>query len=125
MKRALIGLLAVASVLLVAPEATAHHRPNRYCSESGDLCLSAARVNGERKLRIGLAAKYFDHYTLCVATPENTKKCKRFAIHKSGVQYGDTVNWAAHFPPSGPGAYSVTWRHGGNKLGRTLGFHVH
>lgn len=29
---------AAASLVAFAPRAQAHHRPNLYCSESGDLC---------------------------------------------------------------------------------------
>jgi hypothetical protein len=88
------------------------------------VCLST-RVNsdGVRKLRIALAARYFGHYKLCVKAPDATKTCKRFAIEDTGPGYGDSVSWSRRFPFKGPGAYNVTWKHAGTRIGKVLGFH--
>jgi hypothetical protein len=119
MKRAaLICVLAMLGSLFVAAPASAHHRPSAWCSASGDVCLSARTdANGVRKLRIALTAKYFGHYKLCVKAPDDTTKCKRFAIEDTGIGYGDSVNWMNQFPFKGPGAYTATWRHAGEKVG--------
>jgi hypothetical protein len=122
MKKAMICLMLAALPLTALP-AAAHHEPNDGCSESGDVCLSATKVDGVRKLRIGLAAKYFSKYKLCVEAPDGSKVCKVFEIEDSGAGYGDSVRWARQFPPKGPGAYTVRWRQRGSLLG-TRGFHV-
>ena len=120
-----ILLVAVASAMVVAlsPTARASHRPDSYCSESGDVCQSTTRVDGIRKLRVSLAAKYFDRYRLCVIPPEGSRTCKTFEIHKQGGVYGDTVGWRKHFPDEGNGAYTVVWKSGGDRFGEKLGFH--
>jgi hypothetical protein len=115
---------AIAAVALIVSPASANHRPNSSCSESGDVCISVKKVNGVRKLRITLGAKYFDRYKLCVTTPDDERTCKRFKIGKSGGVYGDSVRWDTHFPDGGSGAYDVVWRKGGYRLGgKVLGFH--
>ena len=121
-----IGLTAAltAALVVTAMPAQADHRPEEYCSESGDVCLSSNRIDGVRKLRIALGAKYFDNYKLCVTGPNGDKTCKRFEIEKfKGGVYGDKVRWSKHFPNEGSGAYDVVWRQGGSKLGDKLGFH--
>lgn len=116
---------AVAGAVLLSPlPAHANHRPQNFCSESGDVCQSTRRIDGVRKLRITLAAKYFNRYTLCVEAPDGAISCKRFRIQEQGSQFGDTVKWRKHFPPAGKGAYTVTWSSGGNRVGKRLGFHV-
>lgn len=120
-------VLAVLSAILMVgtvPAAQASHEPNEYCSESGDVCLSTTRVDGVRKLRIVLAAKYFDSYKLCVTGPNGDRSCDRFEIEKfKGGVYGDKVRWSKFFPDEGSGAYTAVWRQGGSQLGDTLGFH--
>jgi hypothetical protein len=81
-------------------------------------------VNGIRMVRISLAAKYFNRYTLCVKAPDGTRACHRFYIHDLGVTFGSSVRWRRHFPNKGPGAYVVTWSSGGHRVGARLGFHV-
>jgi hypothetical protein len=67
MRRIVTLTLMATLVLLSLPRAAeAHHLPNSYCSSTGDICQSVRRVNGIRMLRISLAAKYFNRYTLCV-----------------------------------------------------------
>ena len=122
MTKTLVG--AAIALLMSAAPAVANHRPNSACSESGDVCISAKKDNGVRKLKITLGAKYFNRYKLCVTTPDDERTCKRFKIGKTGGVYGDSVRWDTHFPDGGSGAYDAVWRQGGNKLGgETLGFH--
>jgi hypothetical protein len=123
MRKVLIA--AVAGAVLLAPlPAGANHRPQNYCSESGDVCQSTKKMDGVRKLRITLAAKYFNRYKLCVKAPDDSTTCKRFRIREQGSAYGSTVRWRKHFPNAGEGAYTVTWRNGGSRIGARLGFHV-
>lgn len=118
-------LVVLSMILLVVPVqwAAATHRPTAACSESGDVCTSARRVDGVRKLRIVLTSKFFDRYNLCVTAPDDSKTCKRFAIERSGSQFGDSVRWSRHFPDKGSGAYTVVWRSGGEAVSARLGFH--
>ena len=124
--RRIVTLTLMATLLLLAlPRAAeAHHLPNSYCSSTGDICQSVRRVNGIRMLRISLAAKYFNRYTLCVKAPDGTRACHRSYIHDQGVTFGSSVRWHRHFPNKGPGAYVVTWSSGGHRVGARLGFHV-
>ena len=119
----LTGLIA--ALVMTALPAQAEHLPDEYCSESDDVCLSSTRIDGGvRKLRIVLAAKYFDSYRLCVTGPNGEKTCERFDIEKfKGGQYGDKVRWSTNFPDEGSGEYDVVWRQGGDRLGDKLGFH--
>lgn len=123
MRRILLAGVIAALVAGLVPAAQAGHRPQTYCSESGDVCQSTKRENGVRKLRITLAAKYFNRYRLCVKAPDDSTTCKGFRIEKSGDVYGDVVRWRKHFPDAGEGAYTVTWRSGGSRVGARLGFH--
>ena len=119
-----ILIAAVSSAVLLSPlPASASHRPQNYCSESGDVCQSTRKVDGVRKLRITLAAEYFSRYRLCVKAPDGATTCKGFRIEESGSSYGDSVRWRKHFPDGGSGAYTVTWKSGGSRVGARLGFH--
>ena len=123
---ATIFLLALLVSGLVPLTASAHHRPTVYCSRSGDLCQSTRKVDGVRVLRITLAARYFRRYELCVTDPDDDRSCETFRIRKRGSVFGSSVRWKRHFPRSGPGAYDVRWRMlpDGQRVGKTLGFHI-
>jgi hypothetical protein len=122
MRRILLVTAAGALVVALSPAARADHRPNEYCSE--DICQSTTKVDGVRKLRVTLAAKYFDRYRLCVVPPEGARTCKTFEIGRQGGVYGDTVGWRKHFPDEGNGAYTVVWKMtNGDRFGEKLGFH--
>lgn len=123
MRKIVLAAVCAALVAGVVPAAQAGHRPTQYCSESGDVCQSTKRVNGVRKLTLSLAAKYFSRFSLCVEAPDGALVCKRFKVRDTGAGYGRSVRWKKHFPDAGPGAYTVTWYQGGNRLGRRLGFH--
>lgn len=113
--------------VLTAPIAPghAHHRPNFYCSESGDVCQSTRKVEGVRKLSLVMAEEYFERYRLCVTGPTRDRSCKRFTVGDAGGDYyGGEVRWRSHFPHQGRGAYTVVWRVNGDRIGRRLGFHV-
>ena len=123
MKTLRLGL-AAALILVLAPPAPASHRPSSFCSESGDICVRTTNVDGVRKFKLGMAAKYFDHYTLCVNGPEGKNECKAFVVVKRHNRtFGDSVRWSRHFPNEGAGAYTVTWEADGYQPPR-LGFHV-
>lgn len=107
------------------PRSQAHHRPQVYCSESGDLCQTTGKVDGVRRLQIRTFAKYFGRYRLCVNAPDDSRKCKRFRMHETDSgSWASSIRWRRHFPNKGDGAYTVTWRSKGTRIGPRLGFHV-
>jgi len=120
--RRLLLALTVASVLASAAPAAA---VTRHCSASGDVCYGAFGAGHATKLKITLAAKYFNRYTLCVRAPNGTRNCRQFGIFSIGNGlFGSTVTWAAHFPAHGPGVYTATYRYGGATVAPSLTFHV-
>ena len=124
MRKILLVVAAGALVVAAAPTARADHRPNEYCSESGDICQSTAKIDGVRRLTVALAAKYFNRYKLCVIPPAGAQTCKTFRIEKQGPVYGDSVRWKNRFPDEGSGAYTVVWKMmSGDRFGKKLGFH--
>lgn len=122
-RKILLGVTAVAIALPILP-AGASHRPQSKCSASGDVCQSVRKVDGVRKLKITLQSDYFERYRLCVKNPDGATTCKGFRISESGEQFGDTVRWRKHFPHGGEGAYNVTWKVDGGRVGSRLGFHI-
>lgn len=63
--RMIIVTVAAASLLAaMVPGPEARNRPTAYCSESGDVCQSVRKIDGVRRLRITLAARYFQHFYL-------------------------------------------------------------
>jgi hypothetical protein len=122
--RKMVLVVVVLSASFASPAAWADHKPNSYCSESGDVCVSTRERNDVNRLNIALAAKYFSRYKLCVVAPDDSRECIRRRITDQGRTFGDSVNWANHFPDKGEGDYKAIWRQGGNRLGKVLGFHV-
>jgi hypothetical protein len=119
-----VTLVLVIGALSAGP-AAADHLPLEACSPSGDVCKSVRKVDGVRRLRIGLAAKFFARYRLCVTGPDRATTCHRYRIRERGSSFGSSIAFRAHFPFAGPGAYRVVWRFiGGGRIGRALGFHV-
>ena len=117
-------VLSAAVVALSALPALAHHRPNSYCSASGDVCTSTRKVDGKRTLAIGLQERYFNKYRLYVKAPDGSRAWREFRIERMGEGWGDAVRWRRHFPNKGPGAYTVRWRFmNGDPIGPRLGFH--
>ena len=123
MRKIVMAAVTAALVAAVVPAAEAGHRPQEFCSESGDVCQSTKRVNGVRKLTITLGGKYFSRYKLCVKAPDDATTCKKFKIKDMGPAYGSSVRWSKHFPDAGEGAYTVTWKNRGTRIGARLGFH--
>ena len=114
MRRMLPTLMATLVLLSLPRAAEAHHLPNSYCSSTGNICQSVRRVNCIRMLRISLAAKYFNRYTLCVKAPDGTRACHRFYIHDQGVTFGSTAPAGRQrtFRNKGPGVYADHWLSG-------------
>lgn len=125
--RLMLVTTMAASLVAVTPSAGAHHRPNFYCSESGDLCQSVRKVDGVRRLGITLVAGYFRSFQLCVRDPEGAEVCSYYRIReRSDGTFGRDVRWRDHiWYQRTLGPYTVTWRlSDGTRIGRRLGFHV-
>jgi deoxycytidylate deaminase len=121
----LLTIAVVIAIGYIAVPASASHKPNSWCSQSGDVCLSAKMSDGKRKLQIVLTSKFFGHYKLCVHAPDNSEACHTFRIRKRGMEYGSSINWATHYPNKGSGSYDVDWKQtDGSRVGRELEFHV-
>jgi len=124
--RSTVTLLAVL-VVVAGPTvpASASRLPLDACSPSGDVCKSVRRVDGVRRLRIMLAADYFERFRLCVTGPDASPTCHTYRIRDLGATFGSSIAWRANFPFEGRGDYKVVWKFiGGGWIGRALGFHV-
>ena len=122
--KALVLALSVGALSLIPATSQAGHAPNSYCSESGDVCASARKIDGKRLLKIATAAEYFETYKVCVTAPDDSKVCRRGTMRDGdgdGIFVGK-MSWAKRFPNKGPGAYSVRWTADGFRTDR-LGFH--
>lgn len=129
MRRSIAAVALISLLSSLPAPASADHRPNTYCSESGDICQSVARVDGVRTVTIKLAARYFARYDFCLSDRRGFDYCKRFRIEerRNGV-YGDSFRLTRHFHVR-RGAYSARWfrvddARRQEQVGRTLGFHV-
>jgi hypothetical protein len=120
--RSVLVLVAIILVASAVP-AAASHRPNFYCSKSGDICQSTQKVDGKRKLRMATIEKYFDRFNLCVTAPDGSRRCEEFKMKKNGAVWSRSVRWSKQFPNKGPGAYTVVWKVDGSRVGKRLGFH--
>ena len=121
LRRLALALTFVSILVAAAPAAAV----TRHCSASGDVCYGTFGAGHATKLKITLAAKYFNRYTLCVRAPSGTRNCRQFGIFSTGNGlFGSTVTWAAHFPPHGPGGYRATYRYGGASVAPSLTFSV-
>lgn len=124
--RSTVTLMAVL-VVVAGPTvpASASHLPLDACSPSGDVCKSVRRVDGVRRLRIMLAADYFERFRLCVTGPDASPTCHTYRIRDLGATFGSSIAWRANFPFEGRGDYKVVWKFiGGGWIGRALSFHV-
>ncbi len=126
MRRVLItaAVVAVASSVVAAP-ARAHHRPNAFCSKSGDYCTSAKKLNGKRVLSFRTFA-HRGRFKLCVKKRSlSTQECHRFRLkdpNDDGL-YTRRVRYRKYYEYKGKGAYNVRWFKAGTRIGPVLGFH--
>ena len=117
----LAAICAAALSLAAAASARDQARVASYCSPSGDVCYGVFKAtNGAYRFKLTLAAKYFSRYRICVKPPGRVKSCKRFAVRKTGANWGGTVIWQRNFSINGPGIYRVSWWQSGRRLGPAL-----
>ncbi len=129
MFKQLIATAATASLLVVfAPSPVdAHHRPKRYCSESGDICQSVTKVDGVRRLRIVTQERYFEVFHLCVYSHRDEYEwCAPYRLReRADGTFGRSVAWFKRWPSMrSPGAFTVSWWVDDDRIGRVLGFHI-
>ena len=127
MKRpAIIVMLCAALVVGLFPGgALASHRPNNFCSQTGDFCQSTTR--NRNRVRV-LQFRSFAHrgkVNVCVKAPTTTRTCVMdlFRDGNDDSVFVTRLRWKSNFPNEGPGAYAVEWRQNGSKTGKRLGFH--
>ena len=112
-----LAAAAFAAVLLAAPAAAKNH----YCSPSGDVCTSVARLKGVRYLRVGTFS-FTGRVRICVKDPTGVRVCRSFKLRKVGPIYQAKVLWKQNYPNRGAGAYRVTFFYGSTRLGPALSF---
>jgi hypothetical protein len=112
-----LAAAALAAVLLAAPAAA----KDRYCSPSGDVCTSVAKLKGVRYLRVGTFS-FTGRVRLCVKDPTAVRVCHSFKLRKAGPIYQAKVLWKRNYPNRGAGAYQVTFFYGSTRLGPALSF---
>ncbi len=121
--------LTAAVVLLAAlwaVPAYAHHKPNAFCSKTGDFCTSTKKVDGKRRLRFGSFA-HRGRFKLCVKKrSQTTAECHRFRLKDKNDDdlYIRNVGWRKNYEYQGKGAYNVRWIQRGVRIGPVLGFHA-
>ena len=114
-------LLVVAAALAALAAASPAGGRVSYCSPSGDVCTSVAKLNGVRYLRVGTFS-FTGRVKICVKDPAPTRVCHSFKLRKAGSLYQAKVLWKANYPNRGAGTYRVTFFYGTTRLGPALDF---
>ncbi len=99
--RTWIGLVLLAGILMPTT-ALAHHRPNRHCSESGDVCAGTMKYRNCGDYGSGWPLNTSPGIVCESRAPDGTRSCKSLRIRKTGSTYGDSVRWRRNFPDKGP-----------------------
>ena len=122
-KTRIITPLVMVAAIAVALPATAQARSS-YCSKSGDVCYGVVKGSSPIKLRLALAAKYFNEFRICLRGPSGQRDCKTFKVRRlKGGIYGRTVKVAKHFEFLGKsGEYKARFSQNGQRLGPAVTF---
>lgn len=115
--------VVLASTLLPVGVAGANHSPHTRCDPSGDSCISVKKINGVRRLRLGMLFRYFPKHMVCVKGPSGERTCHSYRTRKIRGLWGSSIDWRKNYPFDGRGIYRVAWR---NEFGPhgSLKFHV-
>lgn len=126
MKKGTIVALAllVTATLFPINSAVADHFQDTKCASSGDSCISVRKVDGIRRLRLGMLSRYFPRHEVCVKGPNDDRTCNTYRTRKLGGAWGSSVDWRENYPFEGRGIYVVKWRSSFGPIG-FLKFHVH
>jgi hypothetical protein len=123
-KRLIAIAVVLGATLIPAGSAGATHFPHTKCSSSGDYCVSVKRINGVRRLRLGMLARYVVKHQVCVNGPGAAPRtCRTYRTRKIGGLWGSSIDWRKRFPFLGKGVYRVVWRTDFGPLA-SLRFHV-
>jgi hypothetical protein len=127
MKRPVVVVALCAALLvgLCANGAVANHRPNSFCSQTGDFCQSTTRNNNGVRILQFRSFVHRGRVKVCVKPPTGARTCveDRFRDGNGDQVFVTRLRWSTNFPNEGPGAYTVVWRQNGAKIGKKLGFH--
>jgi hypothetical protein len=107
----------VTALIVASPAAAKQH----YCSPSGDVCTSVAKLKGVRYLRVGTFS-FTGRVKICVKDPSAVRVCRSFKLRKAGPIYQAKALWKRNYPNRGPGTYRATFYYGARKLGPALTF---
>jgi hypothetical protein len=107
--------------LLPAGIGVAAESPHTKCDPSGDTCISVKRIEGVRRLRIGMLFRYVRRHDVCVMKVEprrGQQTCHTYRARRlfSGL-FGSSVAWREHYPFEGRGVYRASWWSDGNPWG--------
>ena len=85
MKKLIVFALAIVVSATLLPTATAgaSHFPDTKCSSSGDYCVSVKKINGVRRLRLGMLFEYFPKHDVCVKGREASGRATPTALARS------------------------------------------
>jgi hypothetical protein len=121
-KRLIIATLLVGLVAgLFSATAAAEEFPHTRCDPSGDSCISVRKIDGVRRLRIGMLFRYVPRHEVCVRKVEprrGERTCHTYRARRlpSGL-FGSSVDWRAHYPFEGRGVYRASWWADGHPWG--------
>jgi hypothetical protein len=110
-------------VLAALTAASVASAARSYCSPSGDVCTSVAKLKGVRYLRVGTFS-FTGRVKICVKDPTAARVCHSFKLRKAGPLFQAKVLWKRNFPNRGAGTYRVTFFYGTAKLGPALSFRI-
>ncbi|MGH2775273.1 MAG: hypothetical protein ACRDJT_07565 [Actinomycetota bacterium] len=126
MRVALVVSCCAALVLGMLPGAAlANHRPNSFCSRSGDFCQSTTKNRNKARVLQFRSFAHRGEVRVCVKAPTGARTCvdDRFRDRNDDGVFVTRMKWTTNFPNEGPGAYTVAWRQEGSRTGKRLGFH--
>ena len=130
MRRAVLGLVIAAVAATMMSAASALPPPPRpkaiasYCSRTGDICYGVLNRGGAVYFQLRTQSLYFPRYRLCVRPPNQARRCRLYALRRTGATWSSSVRFAGNFRYAGPGVYRATWVRSGVPLGPTLRFRL-
>jgi hypothetical protein len=95
--------------------------PHTNCDPSGDSCISVRKIDGVRRLRIGMLFRYVRRHDVCVRKVEpqrGDQTCHTYRARRlHGGLFGSSVDWRENYPFEGRGVYRASWWADGNPWG--------
>jgi len=114
-------LLAGMVAGLLSTPAVAGEFPHTRCDPSGDSCISVRKIDGVRRLRVGMLFRYVRRHEVCIRKVEpqrGDQTCHTFRARRlHGGIFGSSVDWRENYPFEGRGVYRASWWSDGNPWG--------